>query len=558
MIERPWSRIASNVLLLAALTAVLGWPAVATVIDAVRGEENPGGGSMTPIEGGATVRPWRVAGETIRLVATTEALALPVGIALAILLFRTDLPGRKFWLALLALETLVPMPLHATGWLGGFGNLGRSQVLGTGPILVGRFGAAFVHATAALPWIVWIVGLGLLAVEPELEESAVLEMAPWRVALSVTLRRSLGAIAGAALAVAVLTAGDMTVTDLLSIRTYAEESYIQIAIRRGPATVALTALPPLIVLGGLIVVAAAWLLRSDPSRIVSTATLAPPWRLGKWRIVAGLMLGIFLAAFVGLPLYSLLWRAGRVGGNARLGIAPHWSMPGLIGTLRASFSDVLGSNPRRPLRGPLAASLLWGSVGAAGSVALAWSLAWASRKPGPWRWITAVAVAVALATPGPVAGMAMVLAYRSVDRIYDSPAIVVLTYIMRTWPYALLLLWPAVRGLPGEYFETAELEGCGPFDQVRRIALPLTLATIGLAWGAASVLAFGELPATTIVLPPGHTTLTKRIWDLLHIGVESRLAGIALVTLAFFALSGLAVVVGFGWLAAHNSARSGR
>jgi iron(III) transport system permease protein len=383
-------------------------------------------------------------------------------------------------------------------------------------------------------------------------------MAPWRVALSVPLRRSLGAIAGAALAVAVLTAGDMTVTDLLSIRTYAEEAYIQVALRRGPATVAMTALPPLLVLGGLIVVAAAWLLRSDPSRIVSTSTHAPPWRLGKWRIVAGLLVGIFLAAFVGLPLYSLLWRAGRVGGNARLGIAPYWSVPGLIGTLRASVSDVLGSNPRHPLRGPLAASLLWGSVGAAGSVALAWSLAWSARKPGPWRWITAFAVAIALATPGPVAGMAMVLAYRSVGPVYDSPAIVVLTYIMRTWPYALLLLWPAVRGLPGEYFEAAEVEGHGPFGQALRIALPLTLASIGLAWGASSVLAFGELPATNLVLPPGHTTLTKRIWDLLHIGVESRLAGIALVTLAFFALSGLAVVLGFAWRASRGKADSWR
>ena len=547
MIGRLLPRIAFNALLIAALTAVLGWPALATVIDAARGEENPGGGSMVPVEGGAAVRPWRVAGETIRLVATTEAMALPVGVALAFLLFRTDLPGRKLWLALLAIETLVPMPLHATGWLGGFGNLGRSQAFGGGPILVGRFGAAFVHATAALPWIVWIVGLGLLSVEPELEESAALEMAPWRVAVAVTLRRSLGAIAGAALAVAVLTAGDMTVTDLLSIRTYAEESYIQVALRRGPATVALTALPPLLFIGGLIVVAPAWLLRSDPARIASISTTAPPWRLGRWRVVVALLVVLFVAAFVGLPLYSLAWRAGRVGGNARLGIAPHWSIPGLIGTLRASWSDVLGSNPRHPWRGPLAASLLWGSIGASGAVAMAWSLAWACRAPGPWRWVTAFAVAASLATPGPVAGMAMVLAYRSVGPIYNSPAIVALAYIMRTWPYALLLLWPAIRALPVEFYESAEIDGQGPFGQARRIALPLTLATVVTAWAIASILAFGELPATNLVLPPGHTTLTKRIWDLLHIGVESRLAGIALVTLGFFAAAGLTVVLSYSW-----------
>ena len=52
--------------------------------------------------------------------------------------------------------------------------------------------------------------------------------------LRVTLRRALGAIAAAALAVAVLTAGDMTVTDLLQVRTYAEEAYLQYSLGRGP------------------------------------------------------------------------------------------------------------------------------------------------------------------------------------------------------------------------------------------------------------------------------------------------------------------------------------
>ena len=44
---------------------------------------------------------------------------------------------------------------------------------------------------------------------------------------------------------AVLTAGDMTVTDLLSVRTYAEEAYLQYTLGRGPGAAALVALPPI-------------------------------------------------------------------------------------------------------------------------------------------------------------------------------------------------------------------------------------------------------------------------------------------------------------------------
>jgi iron(III) transport system permease protein len=538
-------RIVFLLALIAGLTAILGWPAVATIVAAVRGESGPeSAGLLTPVSGGAAIRPLRLLVETIRLVATTELLALPIGVVLAFFLFRTDLPGRKVWLALLALLACVPMPLHATGWLGGFGNLGRSQAIGSEPILVGRFGAAFVHATASLPWIVWIVGIGLRAVEPDLEESARLDMSPWRVAWSVTFRRSLGAIAGAALAVAVLTAGDMTVTDLLSIRTYAEEAFLQYGLGNGPGAAAATALPSLIVLGTLILIGARWLLDADPARIVSTAIHAPLWRLGRWRIAAGLGIGLFLGAFIGLPLYSLVWRAGRVNGSATLGIPPHWSLSGLAGTLRAAMIEVLGPVFRKPLRSSLVASVLWGSIGASGSVVLAWSLAWATRNSRAWRWATALAVAVALAAPGPVAGMGMVLAYHHWFGIYNSPIILVMTYIMRTWPYALLILWPAVRSLPPEHFEAAELDGYGPIGQVRRIAVPMTLGAIGLAWGVAFVLSMGDLPAVWIVLPPGVATLTSRIWDLLHIGVESRLAGIAIITLAIFAIAGLAVAWG--------------
>jgi iron(III) transport system permease protein len=544
MTPRWLPRLVFEAALWAGLAAVLVWPAMATVIDAARGVENPGGGSRAPVDGGPEVRPWRNAAETIRLVLTTEAMALPVGIALAFLLFRTDLPGRRLWLALLALEACVPLPLHATGWLGGFGNLGRSQALGTAPILVGRFGAAFVHATAVLPWIVWIVGLGLLAVEPELEESARLDLSPWRVAWSVSLRRAWSAIAAAALAVAVLVAGDMTVTDLLVIRTYAEESYIQFQLGKGPAAAAATTLPPLFILGGLVVWAASRLLRIDPARIASTSVQATLWPLGRWRLAFGLVVVLFLAALLGLPFYSLVWRAGRVRGDAAMGIPPHWSWGGLGGTLLASVSDVLGPSLRRPWRGPLIGSLLWGSIGATGSVALAWSLAWACRKPGPWRWVTAFALALALATPGPVAGMSLVLAYQGVRDVYSSPIIIILAYVMRTWPYALLLLWPAVRKVPSEYLEAAEVDGYGPLGQVWRVALPLTLGPLGLAWAAAFVLALGELPAAGLVIPPGHATLTLRIWDKLHIGVESSLAGFVLVTLAVFAAIGLLVAYG--------------
>jgi len=51
-------RIVFALALIAGLTAILGWPAVATIVAAVRGESGPeSAGLLTPVSGGAAIRP---------------------------------------------------------------------------------------------------------------------------------------------------------------------------------------------------------------------------------------------------------------------------------------------------------------------------------------------------------------------------------------------------------------------------------------------------------------------------------------------------------------------
>ena len=92
--------------------------------------------------------------------------------------------------------------------------------------------------------------------------------------------------------------------------------------------------------------------------------------------------------------------------------------------------------------------------------------------------------------------MAFELAYRWFPPIYDSPLIVVMAQSIRTLPYALLILWPALRILPGELLESAVLDGHGPWGQLWHVILPLSRRVLAAAWCVAFVLGFGELPVT--------------------------------------------------------------
>jgi iron(III) transport system permease protein len=528
----------AKVALTAALGIVVGWPFVVVVNQAL-----VNAGAELALSGGIA-RPLGLARETLKLVGTTLALALPAGVGLAYLLERTDLPGRRLLRGLLLLGLFVPLPLHALAWLGAFGNLGRQQALGGAPILAGLFGAAFVHAMAALPWVVLIVGVGLRSVEPELEEAALMLRPAWWAALHVTLRRSLGAIAASAVAVAVLTAGEMTVTDLptIGLRTYAEEAYTlaQQGFDLGGLAMR-AALPQVILLGGLLALVAWWLGRLDSARIALTTVPRHPWPLGHWKGPVAVLVSLAIGAAVGLPLYGLIWRAGRVGTGLVAGQGARWSPVGLSGTLREAWADL--TDPELPwYRTYLYGTISWAVLGTMGAVILAWPLAWAARRAGAWRVVAALVVALTLATPGPVAGLLLKQAYAPIGWLNRTPGLLVLGYIWRALPYATLVLWAETRRLPRDWLDAAAVEGLGPWRQAWRIGRPLTAGATLVAWLLGLALALGELPIAYVVRAPGYEPLPVLVWSLLHVGVESRLAGIGLIMLALTAAIGAAAL----------------
>ncbi|MGH9677347.1 MAG: hypothetical protein ACRD36_09625, partial [Candidatus Acidiferrum sp.] len=181
---------------------------------------------------------------TFFLTTGTLALCLPAGIAVAILVFRTDLPLRRALRALVVLTLFIPLPLFTSGWQAALGSGGWMSMdwwnaahtpdpaftagrKAWSPWGQGLGTAICIHAAAGLPWVIWLVGLGLIWVDRELDEDALTAAGSWRVLWRVTLPRAKISIAAAALWVAVQTATEITVTDVMQVRTFAEEVYSQ-------------------------------------------------------------------------------------------------------------------------------------------------------------------------------------------------------------------------------------------------------------------------------------------------------------------------------------------
>ena len=334
---------------------------------------------------------------SLYLVCATLALSMPPGVILAWLLIRTDLPGRRVVLVLLASMLFVPLYLQAAGWEAGFGLQGWYTIAWHGPpLLDGWRGVIWIHTTAAIPWIVCIVGAGFWLIEPDLEEQAILDGPPWQVFLKVTLPGALGAALVAALWVAIVTAGEMTVTDLFAIRTYAEAIYTTLAgsSEEGPAG----AVPGILLTAWL--VSAGLILASRLTSAARPVSLRPHWvfRLGPWRWPVAVAVALLFMLLVGVPLGNLAFQAGKLVVQTDEGRIRSWSLARGMLTIAASLWDA---------RRELGWSLLIGSFSATSATALAAVMAWLARRGG---WSAAAvfgSTGMMLAVPGPLLGLAV-------------------------------------------------------------------------------------------------------------------------------------------------------
>jgi iron(III) transport system permease protein len=480
-----------------------------------------------------------LAGNTLLLSGSVGVASVVLGIPLAFLVARTDVVARKVAAALLLAMLFVPLYLQAAAWEAGFGLQGwYTAMLGGKVILEGWRGAIAIHTLAAIPWVVLIVGVGLLLTEPELEEAGLLDGTPSQVFRRVTFPRAAPSVGAAFLWVAVTTAGEMTVTDLFQVRTYAEQLYTEFALGDVIGAAPWNLLPSIVAAAWVIVAALLLTSRLVPADRHPSDRPSHVFALGRWRGAAGVATLGSVGLLVGVPVASLVVKAGMLVTRGEQGLARHWSA--------GQCASMVATSPARFSR-----EFLWSItiaiVAATAAVVLGLALAWNARRGG-WRAAPAwLAIAISLALPGPLIGLGLIAFFTGPDwpwlhALYDrSIAAIAAAQTVRALPLCTLVLWYALRTISDDSLDSAALEGASGWTRFLRIALPQRWQAVAAAWLVAYVVAWGELGASILVAPPGVMTLPIQIFNLVHYGVDDQVAGVSLVMMAaFFVLAGLA------------------
>jgi len=414
---------------------------------------------------------------TALLVLLSVPLCVLLGVALAWLTERSNLPGRRLWAVLAAAPLAIPAFVQSYAWVS------------LSPAMHGLFAAVLLSVLAYFPFLYLPVAATLRRLDPALEEiAASLGHKPWAVFCRVVLPQLRLAIWGGGLLVGLHMLAEYGLYAMLRFDTFTTAIFDQFQSSYNGAAANMMGAVLVLCCLSLLTLEAATRGRARYARVGAGSVRLPPLQPLGGAAALCLMLPVLVSVLaLGVPLVTLArW---LIAGGAAI-----W-------------------------RNHEIASALWQTLALAGAGALlttvaALPVAWlAVRQPGPFNRLLEGCNYVASALPGIIVALALVsIVVRVAPFAYQTAATVLLAYLLMFLPRALISLRAGLAQAPVALEEVARSLGRSP----RRALWTVTmrLAAPGAAAGAAMVfLAItNELTATLLLAPNGTQTLATAFW----------------------------------------------
>ena len=476
----------------------------------------------------------------------STAVATILGVALAWLVTRTDLPCRRAFAVLNLIPFFLSPLIGSIAWtylgdprVGLINRAARSTGLARGTVfdIYSLYGIIAVLGLFLTPFVMLLCGAAFRQMDSALEHAAQASGAStWRTTLRVTLPLAAPTILAAALLVFVLAVEDLSVPLVLGyssgIRTLSTQIYD--AVQNFPADYNFGAALGCVM---MLMTACCLYLQRRALRGRGYVTVAgrgsrqATLRLGRGRWVA------FGAELV----YLLIAAVAPVGILAVVAFSRRWTGRIDLGHLTLSNFSALfasGSTAESAFRNSLELSGLSACVVVAISVVVVYAL---ERARITGRRLFEVCLTVPVAVPG------LALAVGLLTLLLHSPLfgtlwIIGLAYIVRYMSLAHRSVSAAFGAVHQELEEAARLSGAAWFGYARRVLLPLLRPGLVAGWLLTFLTCMRELPMSALLQTSGTQTLSVALLNSVSFDSPGEAAAFTLLQTAV-----LLVVAGIFW-----------
>ncbi len=448
-----------------------------------------------------TERQWILMRHSLTLASAVALLTVSAGVPLGILLGKTDLPFRSFFMLLCVTPLLVPPYIFAVSWSDFFANMEGLSL----EFLFGLPGAILVLFTVFLPIPVLLTIFFLRTVNPRLEEAGLLAASWPQVMKGITIPLIVPAIALALMLVFILTFGELSVAHYLRYDVYAMESFTQFSAFYDFRAATAAALP---------LAAAALLFLSMEEILLRKRRYAlRPYSgremqripLGKFRMWVLLAVAIPGFTLVLLPLITLLVQSSGF----------HHYID--------AFNAAGGSIYRSLFLAVSAATVL---------VFIGFFTGYMIHKKALKIWRLADAATIFLfALPGTVIGIGLISMWNTpwTNFIYATPAIVIFGLLAKYAALTSKISAVQLSQIPSSMEEAAQVAGAGWFRTMIFIVIPLAWRGLAVAWIIGYIFALRDTAVTMLIYPAGQDTLPVRILTLMANGSAELIAALCVI-----------------------------
>lgn len=481
---------------------------------------------------------------SVRLGLTVMVLCVAIGVPMAWLVSRTDLPGRELLRVAVYASFILPSLLSAVSWVilaspnAGLLNQLTFSLFGARPFNVFSMTfLAFIIAFSLFPYTFIFTTSSLDNVGGETEEAAaILGASPIRRALTVTVPLVIPAILSS-----------MIVAFLQAVALYGAPALVAVPAGEHVITTQLFLFfgfprrPELAAAYGVPLVLFAALLMYTRRKVMGRRSYvtvggkgAQQYRvaLGRWRWIVGAGAWSVFGLAVLLPGLTLLY----------VSLVPRWSAGSW--SLTTEHYRWMYDN---------AGDAFWNSLkfafwAATLCVLLGLTVSYLSeRRNSRMTRILGFLTTAPLALPGIILGIGMFAAFsRPPLLLYGTGIILIVAFWGRFMPIALQNIQPAIAAVHPELEQASRIMGAGIVRTVSRITVPLAGGAMLSAWIFSFVLSTQEISAALLLVSIHTQVMPTLIVNLYEQALYERIAaiGMVMVVLTMTAVVGGRMILG--------------
>ena len=453
---------------------------------------------------------------SITLMALVTLFSIGLGVPLARLTTRTDLPFPRVWTVIAALPLVIPSYIGAIAFAGMFGSGGEiDSLLGvTIPRIEGLPGAVFIITLYTYPYVFLTTRAALLSMDSSIVDAArTLNAGPLEAFRRVTFPQIRPGIAAGALLAGLYALSDFGTPAFMGANVFTSRIYWE-ATDFNREYAALLALQLIAIVAIVLVIEAGIGRDEDASGGGGSGSTI---QLGNWKWPAmGFVSGLGVLTLV-VPVAIFTNWLFRSEGDRIPAYEFGWEI---------AYNSV-----------HLAA--LAALVACLFALPVAY---YSGRTNSLVSRILERGTYVGFAVPGVVIGLALVfMGNRALPSLYRQGIwLLVFAYVVRFLPQAVGTVRSSVLQVDDQTIEAARTLNAGPLEAFRRVTLPLIMPGVIAGGVLVFLTTMKELPVTLMLRPIGMETLVSLIWNAQD-ALAYRYA--AIPSLLLILISGLSMLV---------------